>query len=170
MVEFKTWSSSSVYSGKRNCDFRASLLSPKCNYMFSNRFVPRAISPVLYFSAQSSQVRPVGFAAFSSSAGSSQSSSPKIPPSSPNQFPPPPPINPPETEIPDPATLREQWKYATRMYSKWYGHAWGTAILAGASFYALGWWIKGGNPLLEKEDGNKYIILVFVQRRRRVCM
>ncbi|XP_061341545.1 uncharacterized protein LOC133287878 [Gastrolobium bilobum] len=56
-------------------------------------------------------------------------------------------INPPETEIPDAATLREQWRYATRQYGKWYSHAWGTAILAGAAFFALGWVIKGENPL-----------------------
>ncbi|KAM1008489.1 hypothetical protein FF1_004884 [Malus domestica] len=55
--------------------------------------------------------------------------------------------NPPDPEIPDAATLREQWKFAIRQYSKWYSHAWGTAILAGASFFALGWFIKGGNPL-----------------------
>ncbi|KAM0024653.1 hypothetical protein Hdeb2414_s0022g00618241 [Helianthus debilis subsp. tardiflorus] len=55
--------------------------------------------------------------------------------------------NPPDAANPDPATLREQWKYATRQYGKWYGHAWGTAILAGISFFALGWVIKGGNPI-----------------------
>ncbi|XP_058096080.1 uncharacterized protein LOC131241306 [Magnolia sinica] len=60
----------------------------------------------------------------------------------PPQFP-----NPPETAIPDAATLREQWRFAIRQYSKWYSHAWGTAILAGASFFALGWIIKGSNPL-----------------------
>ncbi|PNX79663.1 hypothetical protein L195_g035650 [Trifolium pratense] len=47
-------------------------------------------------------------------------------------------INPPETSIPDSATLRDQWKYAIRQYSKWYSHAWGTAILAGTAFFALG--------------------------------
>ncbi|KAK2972893.1 hypothetical protein RJ640_030010 [Escallonia rubra] len=55
--------------------------------------------------------------------------------------------NPPDSSNPDPATLREQWRFAIRQYSKWYSHAWGTAILAGASFFALGWFIKGGNPL-----------------------
>ncbi|XP_011624451.1 uncharacterized protein LOC105420880 [Amborella trichopoda] len=63
--------------------------------------------------------------------------------------------NPPETYFPnrpdpsnpDPVTLREQWRFATRQYGKWYSHAWGTAILAGISFFALGWFIKGGNPL-----------------------
>lgn len=55
--------------------------------------------------------------------------------------------NPPETTNPDPATLREQWRFAIRQYSKWYSHAWGTAILAGVSFFALGWIIKGSNPL-----------------------
>ncbi|KAI3823402.1 hypothetical protein L1987_04837 [Smallanthus sonchifolius] len=55
--------------------------------------------------------------------------------------------NPPDISNPDAATLREQWKYAIRQYSKWYSHAWGTAILAGVSFFALGWVIKGGNPI-----------------------
>ncbi|XP_068637741.1 uncharacterized protein [Aristolochia californica] len=55
--------------------------------------------------------------------------------------------NPPESEIPDAATLREQWRFAIRHYGKWYSHAWGTAILAGAAFFALGWILKGGNPL-----------------------
>ncbi|CAB4276170.1 unnamed protein product [Prunus armeniaca] len=55
--------------------------------------------------------------------------------------------NPPDASNPDPATLREQWKFAIRQYSKWYSHAWGTAILAGVSFFALGWVIKGSNPL-----------------------
>ncbi|XAR59198.1 Polyvinyl alcohol dehydrogenase (cytochrome) [Bertholletia excelsa] len=55
--------------------------------------------------------------------------------------------NPPELTNPDPATLREQWRYAIKQYSKWYSHAWGTAIFAGLSFFALGWIIKGSNPL-----------------------
>ncbi|GFP97548.1 hypothetical protein PHJA_001898900 [Phtheirospermum japonicum] len=55
--------------------------------------------------------------------------------------------NPPESVNPDAATLREQWRFAIRQYSKWYSHAWGTAILAGVSFFALGWVIKGSNPL-----------------------
>ncbi|KAJ4840405.1 hypothetical protein Tsubulata_002064 [Turnera subulata] len=55
--------------------------------------------------------------------------------------------NPPEITNPDAATLREQWRFAIRQYSKWYSHAWGTAILAGVSFFALGWVIKGSNPL-----------------------
>ncbi|KAK9072742.1 hypothetical protein SSX86_009177 [Deinandra increscens subsp. villosa] len=55
--------------------------------------------------------------------------------------------NPPDLSNPDAATLRDQWKYAIRQYSKWYSHAWGTAILAGVSFFALGWVIKGGNPI-----------------------
>ncbi|KAJ8635308.1 hypothetical protein MRB53_009575 [Persea americana] len=45
--------------------------------------------------------------------------------------------NPPETSIPEPTTLREQWRFAIRQYSKWYSHAWGTAILAGGAFFAL---------------------------------
>ena len=60
--------------------------------------------------------------------------------------------NPPDAVNPDPATLREQWKFATREYAKWYSHAWGTAILAGVSFFALGWIIKGSNPLPSFHD------------------
>lgn len=60
---------------------------------------------------------------------------------------PPPPANPPDPENPDAATLREQWRYAISLYSRWYSHAWGTAILAGLSFFAIGWFVKGGNPL-----------------------
>ncbi|XP_044495107.1 uncharacterized protein LOC123218019 [Mangifera indica] len=55
--------------------------------------------------------------------------------------------NPAETSNPDPAILREQWRFAIKQYSRWYSHAWGTAIFAGLSFYALGWIIKGSNPL-----------------------
>ncbi|CAK9181880.1 unnamed protein product [Ilex paraguariensis] len=55
--------------------------------------------------------------------------------------------NPPDRTNPDPATLREQWRFAIRQYSRWYSQAWGTAILAGISFFALGWIIKGSNPL-----------------------
>ncbi|PIN10429.1 Polyvinyl alcohol dehydrogenase (cytochrome) [Handroanthus impetiginosus] len=62
--------------------------------------------------------------------------------------------NPPESVNPDAATLRDQWRFAIRQYSKWYSHAWGTAILAGLSFFALGWVIKGSNPLPSfKADG-----------------
>ncbi|PKI31393.1 hypothetical protein CRG98_048215 [Punica granatum] len=45
--------------------------------------------------------------------------------------------NPPETGIPDPVTLREQWKFAIRQYSRWYSQAWGTAILAGCAIPRL---------------------------------
>ncbi|KAI9198263.1 hypothetical protein LWI28_012751 [Acer negundo] len=45
--------------------------------------------------------------------------------------------NPPESTIPDPETLREQWRFAIRQYSRWYSQAWGSAILAGLSFFAL---------------------------------
>ncbi|XP_052203214.1 uncharacterized protein LOC127808686 [Diospyros lotus] len=55
--------------------------------------------------------------------------------------------NPPDATNPDAATLRDQWKFAIRQYSRWYSHAWGTAILAGISFFALGWIIKGSNPI-----------------------
>ncbi|KAL4626954.1 hypothetical protein ACB092_05G133100 [Castanea dentata] len=60
--------------------------------------------------------------------------------------------NPPDAANPDAATLREQWRFAIRQYSKWYSHAWGTAILAGVSFFALGWAIKGSNPLPSLHD------------------
>lgn len=60
--------------------------------------------------------------------------------------------NPPDPTNPDPAALREQWRYAIRQYSKWYSHAWGTAIVAGLSFFALGWIIKGSNPLPSRQD------------------
>ncbi|KAF8408986.1 hypothetical protein HHK36_005057 [Tetracentron sinense] len=60
--------------------------------------------------------------------------------------------NPPEATNPDPATLREQWRFAIRQYSRWYSQAWGTAILAGISFFALGWFIKGSNPLPSRQD------------------
>ncbi|GFP96969.1 hypothetical protein PHJA_001841000, partial [Phtheirospermum japonicum] len=55
--------------------------------------------------------------------------------------------NPPESVNPDTTTLREQWRFAIRQYSKWYSHTWGTAILASVSFFPLGWVIKGYNPL-----------------------
>jgi len=55
--------------------------------------------------------------------------------------------NPPDPINPDPAALREQWRYATRQYSRWYSQAWGSAILAGLAFFALGWIVKGSNPL-----------------------
>lgn len=63
--------------------------------------------------------------------------------------------NRPESVNPDQATLREQWKFAIRQYSKWYSHAWGTAILAGGVFFALGWIIKGSNPLPSLQSGSK---------------
>ncbi|XP_057538776.1 uncharacterized protein LOC130816145 [Amaranthus tricolor] len=59
--------------------------------------------------------------------------------------------NPPEKVNPDTTTLRDQWRFAIRQYSKWYSHAWGTAIFAGGAFFALGWIIKGGNPLPSKD-------------------
>ncbi|WCJ30086.1 hypothetical protein M5689_011669 [Euphorbia peplus] len=67
--------------------------------------------------------------------------------------------NPPEQGNPDPETLRDQRRFAIRQYSKWYSHAWGTAILAGVSFFALGWAIKGSNPISSfnthtSDDGN----------------
>ncbi|KAL5200009.1 hypothetical protein ABZP36_021212 [Zizania latifolia] len=53
---------------------------------------------------------------------------------------------------PDAATLRDQWRFAIRQYSKWYSHAWGTAILAGAAFFGLGWLVKGSNPLPSRAE------------------
>ncbi|CAL5409913.1 unnamed protein product [Camellia sinensis] len=66
--------------------------------------------------------------------------------------------NPPDATNPDAATLREQWRFAIKQYSRWYSQAWGTAILAGLSFFALGWIIKGSNPLpsfVKHEDETK---------------
>ncbi|OVA14472.1 hypothetical protein BVC80_1037g5 [Macleaya cordata] len=60
--------------------------------------------------------------------------------------------NPPDASIPDAATLRDQWRFAIRQYSRWYSQAWGTAILAGVSFFALGWIIKGSNPLPSRQE------------------
>ncbi|CAN0911485.1 hypothetical protein LINGRAHAP2_LOCUS26894 [Linum grandiflorum] len=63
--------------------------------------------------------------------------------------------NPPEAVNPDAATLRGQWRFAIKQYSRWYSQAWGTAILAGVSFFSLGWIIKGKNPLPSfKSDHN----------------
>ncbi|KAF6158473.1 hypothetical protein GIB67_022070 [Kingdonia uniflora] len=64
--------------------------------------------------------------------------------------------NPPETTIPDPVTLKDQWRYATRQYSRWYSQAWGTAILAGMTFFALGWFIKGENPLPSRKEEHQH--------------
>lgn len=64
-------------------------------------------------------------------------------------------VNPPDPVNPDPATLKEQWRYAIRMYSKYYSYAWGSAILAGAGLYGLGWVLKGGNPLFSKVEKQK---------------
>ncbi|XP_010260378.1 PREDICTED: uncharacterized protein LOC104599509 [Nelumbo nucifera] len=77
----------------------------------------------------------------SSSGGGAGGAAPKI------HYP-----NPPDATNPDAATLREQWRFAIRQYSRWYSHAWGTAILAGISFFALGWIIKGSNPLPSRQD------------------
>lgn len=102
-------------------------------------------------------------------------SEPQIPETKPNKKPSPPKIpatgggsshgahfrNPPDSVNPDAATLRDQWRFAIRQYSKWYSHAWGTAILAGASFFALGWFVKGSNPITsfksDTTDGDKDI-------------
>ncbi|CAM6086815.1 unnamed protein product [Calypogeia fissa] len=99
---------------------------------------------------------PVGHPLYSSSSTSSSSAAPASsvstvastsPASEPSDPPPKHGYNPPDRKNPDAVTLQEQWRYATRMYSKWYASAWGTAIMAGLSFYALGWFIKGENPL-----------------------
>jgi hypothetical protein len=60
--------------------------------------------------------------------------------------------NPPDAAIPDAATLRDQWRFAVRQYSRWYSQAWGTAILAGGAFFALGWLVKGSNPLPSRAE------------------
>ncbi|KAI4304392.1 hypothetical protein MLD38_039912 [Melastoma candidum] len=61
----------------------------------------------------------------------------------------------PDAANPDPVTLRDQRRFATRQYSRWYGHAWGTAIVAGVAFFVLGWFIKGGNPLPTSHDDSR---------------
>lgn len=107
------------------------------------------------------------------------SDSPQNPSNSPQNLPPPPPPpssesssrvsakigssgghksqfpNPPDSRNPDAATLREQWRFAIRQYSRWYSQAWGSAILAGLSFFALGWFIKGSNPLPSFKHENR---------------
>ncbi|CAH2034549.1 unnamed protein product, partial [Thlaspi arvense] len=40
-------------------------------------------------------------------------------------------------------------------YSKWYSHAWGTAVLAGGVFFGLVWIIKGSNPLPSLQSSSK---------------
>ncbi|KAH6798958.1 transmembrane protein [Perilla frutescens var. frutescens] len=62
--------------------------------------------------------------------------------------------NPRETVNSDAATLRDQWRFAIKQYSRGYSQAWGTAILAGVSFFALGWIIKGANPLPSLQSDN----------------
>ncbi|KAJ4969491.1 hypothetical protein NE237_016192 [Protea cynaroides] len=60
--------------------------------------------------------------------------------------------NPPDATNPDDATLMDQWRFAIRQYSRWYSQAWGIAILAGIYFFALGWIIKGSNPLPSQKE------------------
>eukprot|EP01018_Ginkgo_biloba_P033902 Gb_08849 [translate_table: standard] len=75
----------------------------------------------------------------------------------PNPRPPPHYPNPRETVNPDAVTLRDQWKYATRQYSRWYSRAWGAAVLGGMSLFAVGWIVKGENPLPSgSADGNSH--------------
>ncbi|GJP46657.1 hypothetical protein CLOM_g5922 [Closterium sp. NIES-68] len=79
----------------------------------------------------------------SSSSSSSGNPPPRAKPrpSASSSFPPPSPA--------DVASLREQWKYALRMYSVQYANAWGGVIAAGVCLYGLGWYIKGEDPLLD---------------------
>lgn len=56
------------------------------------------------------------------------------------------------------ASLREQMRYAMRMYSTQYANAWGGVIAAGVCLYGLGWYLKGEDPLAafkreEKKEG-----------------
>ncbi|KAG8053079.1 hypothetical protein GUJ93_ZPchr0001g31212 [Zizania palustris] len=62
--------------------------------------------------------------------------------------------NPPDPANPDPATLREQWLFATRRFSRWYSRAWGGAILAGAAVFAVGWAVKGSCPIPPRRHGD----------------
>ncbi|KAG6557880.1 hypothetical protein Mapa_000648 [Marchantia paleacea] len=144
MVGESSTPSALIIRGKVCSDVRPIFLNPQCNHLYSVSATCSSISPAFHSPVLYSSRRSLGLVFFSSAA-SPQTPTPKITSTS-HQLPPP--VNPPETENPDPATLREQWRYATRLYSRWYAHAWGTAILAGASFYALGWLIKGENPLL----------------------
>lgn len=91
------------------------------------------------------------------SSGSGYSSGPKYPNppemtgySSGTKYP-----NPPELTNPDPITLREQWKFATKQYSRWYSRAWGMAILAGLAFFAFGWILKGSEPFPTNSENHK---------------
>ncbi|KMT04572.1 hypothetical protein BVRB_8g182280 isoform B [Beta vulgaris subsp. vulgaris] len=73
--------------------------------------------------------------------------------------------NPPETINPDAATLKDQWRFAIRQYSRWYSHAWGTAIFAGGAFFALGWIIKDGKAMADlvlAEYGGRFVFSVTV--------
>lgn len=107
------------------CSYLHSFFSP---HSMTDHHEPQNPKPTDPLPHPSSEKVPIG------SSGTGFSSGSKYP-------------NPAEATNPDPVTLREQWKYATRQYARWYAHAWGTAILAGLSFFALGWFIKGSNPL-----------------------
>jgi hypothetical protein len=70
--------------------------------------------------------------------------------------------NPPDPVNPDPLTLRDQWLFATRNYSRWYSRAWGAAILAAGAMYFVGMMLKGSDPVhshpthkQEKSDHDK---------------
>jgi hypothetical protein len=63
--------------------------------------------------------------------------------------------HPPDPINPDPATLREQWLYVSRRYSRWYSRAWGAAGLAGAAVFAAGWAVKGANPFPSHQAGHR---------------
>lgn len=55
----------------------------------------------------------------------------------------------------DVETLRAQWKYAVRTYAKAYSNAWGAALMVAAGAFALGWMIKGENPLQSTSTGQR---------------
>eukprot|EP00850_Spirogloea_muscicola_P003825 SM000016S01813 [mRNA] locus=s16:50562:51105:+ [translate_table: standard] len=55
--------------------------------------------------------------------------------------------NPPDRANPDPVALAEQWRYATRLYARFYARAWGAAVLGASACFALGYYLKGGNPV-----------------------
>lgn len=59
----------------------------------------------------------------------------------------------PEVRPEDVETLRAQWKYAVRTYAKAYSNAWGAALMVAAGAFAVGWMIKGENPLKVSSAG-----------------
>ncbi|KAJ3701110.1 hypothetical protein LUZ61_004815 [Rhynchospora tenuis] len=63
--------------------------------------------------------------------------------------------NPPDLVNPDPLTLRDQWLFATRNYSRWYSRAWGAAILAGGALYFIGRMLKGSDRVHSHSTNQK---------------